>query len=285
MPVKSVEPLQDSCGQESVSAVHRDALRKVVSVPQADIDPIWFEYKETPTEALKTKIIEKYMPLVKRVAGKMYRTLPPHVDLDDITQFGSLGLMRAVNNYDPTVGVNFETFAAASIRGLILDELRSLDWAPRSLRRRQREINKASSELESVFERAPTREEIAVHLSLTPAEVVATQQATEAAKTKSLDESVEDGSDTWSKYESVEDSSQVDPETVRHSKMVHSSISGFVRSLPLQEQLVVCLYYYEGLTLAEVGRVCGIPESRASQIHTKIMVEVRSQLLELMSPA
>lgn len=260
--------------------------RGISHMPQTEIDPIWQEFKLDRSEATRHKIIEKYMPLVKRVAGKMHRSLPPHVDLDDIVQFGSLGLMRAVENYNPDIGVYFETYAASSIRGLILDELRALDWAPRSLRRKQREITKTQNELESFFGRNPTIDEIATHIGITAAEVMATQQATEAAKTKSLDEpGDEDSGDGWSKYESVEDISNTDPEQVRHSKMVHSTISDYVRSLPLQDQLVICLYYYEGLTLAEVGRVGGIPESRVSQIHTKTMTNVRDQLIDMMTPS
>lgn len=233
-------------------------------------------------EAHHAHLVETYHPLVRRVAGKMWRALPSHVELDDIVQYGSLGLLKAVEKYDPARGVNFETVAVAFIRGCVLDELRSQDWAPRSLRRKQREIDNATKAYLEETGHAPTRAEVATRLGLTESEVAGTIRATEVAKTQSLDEG--SGDEEGSRYESVEDHNAPDPERARESSHIYAVVTDLIRDFTLQDQLVLSLYYYEALTLAEVGRVLGIPESRASQIHTRSMVSIRERLLSLLTP-
>ncbi|MBM2823750.1 MAG: polymerase, sigma 28 subunit, FliA/WhiG [Thermoleophilia bacterium] len=197
---------------------------------------LWLEFRKSGDQALRDRLILTYAPLVKFVAGRVGASLPSHVDEQDLVSYGLLGLIGAIERFDPGREIKFETFAMARIRGAIIDELRSLDWVPRSVRTRARQIERAIAVLEKELMRAPTDEEIAKKLGVTGDE---------------LEDSLHEISRTSA--EAISD-------------------------LPEREKLVVTLYYYEELTLREIGEVLGVTESRVSQLHTKAILRLKAHL-------
>lgn len=243
-----------------------------VSVGEIDKE-LWAKIRAGDLKAREQLILDSY-GLVQRLAKKQARTLPLHVSEDDIVSFGVLGLIRAIENYDPESNVYFESYAAASIRSLILDELRSLDWAPRSLRKTQREIERSRDKLSKSLERNPTDAEIAQDIGKTTEEVASTMRRAEASHHKSLDE----GDAERDTYASTKDEPNPDTNTTS------PRIVDIIRELPLEEQLVLVLRYYHGMKLAEVGERMGISESKASQIHTRAVMALRAALKRLIEP-
>lgn len=239
----------------------------------------WHHYHTERCGCHRDALTLNYVPLVQRVAGKFWRKVPSQVELDDLISYGMLGLIRAIEHYDPFGKVTFETYAVPSIRGVILDELRTLDWAPRSLRRNQRALDKARDELEALLGREPTLEEIAKKADVPISDVMTTENATDQAKPKSLDEG--DNDEEYSRYEHIEDQGSPDPSTLPTELL--RMASDLITQMPVQDQAVIALYYYRGETLAEVGRELGIPESRASQIHTRVIVQVREHLASVLA--
>lgn len=251
-------------------------------------DPEMWARIRAGDEAERARLIEGNYGLVRRISAKQHRRLPDHVDLDEIVGFGTLGLMRAVQNYKPNQPVHFETYAAASIRSLILDELRSMDWAPRSLRRRQRAIDDATTRLQHDLGRTPTTEEIAEALDLTTREVAEVRQATQASHHKSLDEG--DPERDWGTREDDNPSS----DHLEDQKNTHEAMERLTeefRSLPHLDRMVLVLKYFakepnpktgelENLKLKAVGERLGITESRASQIHSRAVVKMQETLRE-----
>lgn len=245
----------------------------------------WLVYSTERCPCHREQLIIEYYPLVRRIAGKMWRKTPPQVDLDDLISYGTLGLIRAVEHYDPERQTSFETYAVNSIRGVILDELRTLDWAPRSLRRKQRELDKATGILAAELGREPSGAELALRVERTEEEVRHTQRATEAAKPWSLDEPDDQEASSRnvvSRYDHMEDRCAPDPLRMSERAVVLAELARLIRSMRGQEQLVIVLYYYERMTLAQVGAVVGVPESRASQIHTEAMMKVRDTLTHVL---
>lgn len=246
-------------------------------------DADWRTFAAERCPCHRERLILAYYPLVQRVAGSMSKRIPSQVDVNDLVQYGALGLIRAVEHYDPFAGVTFETYAVASIRGVMLDELRSLDWAPRSLRRRQREIDRATELLEAKLGREPHLAETARSLGVATRYVEDTLKATENSHPRSLDEVDDD--DGRSRYEHVEDLRLATPHDAAERAGLYGKLAGLISTLKPQEQLVLALYYFEGLTLAQVGRVAGIPESRASQVHARLMMAIRTELGTLLQHA
>lgn len=237
----------------------------------------WAEFVGTRSPESRDRLIAYYYPLVRKVAGTVWRTVQT-VEVDDLASYGTPGLIRAVDNYDPTSAASFETYAIASIRGTILDELRSQDWAPRSLRKRQRRVEKAVQLLEGRLGREPSVRELAKHIEESEDFVASTRREAEAAKHRSLDE--KDGPEAPSRYEAVRDDRAEDPEATQERGAVLEVLSRQLETLTPVEQLILALHYYENRTLAEAGREAGIPESRASQIHTRAMMAVQETLRE-----
>lgn len=241
-----------------------------------DVQALWETYWETHEKQIRDELIVRYYPLARRIAGRVWKKSPSQVDLDDLVSYGVMGLLRAIDHYNPGKGVSFETYALVTVRGGILDEIRSNDWAPRSLRRRQREIEKAVSEHENSGAGHPTLADIAARTGLTEREIADTLYATENAKFKSLDERDDDSDQP--RYIGLADHRAVDPEAQSISACVAQAVTSVIRELPEVEQLVIVLYYFEGLTLSEAGQVCGISESRASEVHTKTMLQIRDEM-------
>jgi len=244
------------------------------------IDELWRQYRDSRDKALRDRLILTYAPLVKYVAGRLGSGLPAHVDEGDLVSYGLLGLIAAVDRYDPGRDVKFETYAITRIRGSILDELRALDWVPRSVRSRAREIERAIAELERKLGRAPTDEEIAGKLAISGDALEESLTDISRSSIAALDElwTVSGSGDQIALIDTIEDESEPDPQSALSQTEVKEAIADAIARLPEREKLVVTLYYYEDLTLREIGEVLGVTESRVSQLHTKAVLRLKSRL-------
>ena len=245
-----------------------------------DTQTLWLEYRRTRDRALRDRLILTYAPLVKFVAGRLGASLPAHVDEQDLASYGLLGLIGAIERFDPDREIKFETYAIARIKGAIIDELRSLDWVPRSVRTRAREIERAIGELERTLLRAPSDEEIAAKLGVTQGELEESLTEISRSSMAALDElwTPSSGGDQISLIDTIEDTSGPDPEASLQQTELKEALGEAIARLPEREKLVVTLYYYEELTLREIGEVLGVTESRVSQLHTKAVLRLKARL-------
>jgi RNA polymerase sigma factor for flagellar operon FliA len=242
---------------------------------------LWLEYRETRDQALRNRLILTYAPLVKYVAGRLGSGLPAHVDEADLASYGLLGLIGAIERYDPRRDVKFETYAIARIKGAIIDELRAMDWVPRSVRSRAREIERGMGELEAKLGRAPSDEELARKLGISEEELEESLTDIARSSIAALDElwTVSgSGGDQIALIDTIEDESAPDPQGTLSQTELKEAIADAIARLPEREKLVVTLYYYEELTLREIGEVLGVTESRVSQLHTKAVLRLKSHL-------
>ena len=246
-----------------------------------DIRSLWLEFRRTGDKALRDRLILTYAPLVKYVAGRLGSGLPAHVDEGDLVSYGLLGLIGAIERYEPDRDIKFETFAIARIRGAIIDELRALDWVPRSVRARAREIERAIGALEAKLGRAPSDEEIAGKIGISQDEL--NQSLTDISRSSiaALDELWTGGSgdgDQISLLDTIEDPTGTRPAEALDETETREALADAIARLPEREKLVVTLYYYEELTLREIGEVLGVTESRVSQLHTKAILRLKARL-------
>lgn len=241
---------------------------------------LWQAYRSARDQETRDRLILTYAPLVKFVAGRVGANLPSHVDEQDLVSYGLLGLIGAIERFDPDREIKFETFAIARIRGAIIDELRSLDWVPRSVRTRARQIERAIATLEKELMRAPTDEEIAKKLGLSTDELEESLHEISRTSVAALDElwSPSGTGDQVSLIDTIEDDSGPDPEMSLEQSEVKEALAEAISDLPEREKLVVTLYYYEELTLREIGEVLGVTESRVSQLHTKAILRMKAHL-------
>ncbi len=243
------------------------------------IDDLWLRYAATRDATLREKLILQYAPLVKYVVGRLAINLPTVVDSDDVISYGILGLLDAVDRFDPNRGIKFETYAIARVRGSIIDNLRALDQIPRTTRQRAREIEAAYTDLESKLSRPPTDEEVAAHLGI---ELDRFHQLLlrSTATTLSLDSATEfdENSAPISRGDLIEDKESPDPVDLAERKEVMGELIKAVQHLPERERLVLALYYNEELTMKEISRVMDISESRVCQLHAQALVRLRSYL-------
>jgi RNA polymerase sigma factor for flagellar operon FliA len=250
---------------------------------EAKVDALWQRYKATGDEVLRERLILHYSPLVKYVAGRVGAGLPPNVDVGDCFSYGMFGLIDAIDKFQPERGIRFELYAMRRIRGAILDELRALDWIPRSVRVKARALERAYAVLETKLNRTPTEAEIADEMAVSVAELHQIFSQVSLVNVLALDELLGATSDrpgAVSLGETLEDAAAEDPVAVVESRETHRLLARAVTTLPEREQTVITLYYFEGLTLAEIGRVLGVSESRISQIHAKAMLALRAKLAE-----
>ncbi|HEY7891910.1 MAG TPA: RNA polymerase sigma factor WhiG [Solirubrobacteraceae bacterium] len=242
---------------------------------------IWEEYKRTHDPHLRDRLILTYAPLVKYVAGRLGTGLPAHVEEGDLVSYGLLGLMNAIERYDPGRDTKFETYAISRIKGSIIDELRSLDWVPRSVRSRSREIERAIAELEHKLHRAPTDEEIAAQIGISDQEFHDSLTQISRSSVAALDELwtiSSSGGDTVSLIDTLQDPNADDPSTEMSRTELRDALASAIGKLPEREKTVITLYYYEELTLREIGEVLGVTESRVSQLHTKAILRLKAKL-------
>jgi RNA polymerase sigma factor for flagellar operon FliA len=250
-------------------------------VKEVELRDLWRRYKTGGDESARERLVVAYSPMVKFVAGRLGAGLPSHVEDADLISYGLVGLIGAIERFEPERGIKFETFAMTRIRGAIIDELRSLDWVPRSVRSRAREIEAAQAKLEHELQRAPTEAELASKLNMTEEELQSALLEIANSSVYALDElwTVSDSSgDQVSLLDTIADDSAADPQEALASTEVKDLLTEAIGGLPEREQLVVALYYYENLTLREIGEVLGVTESRVSQLHTKAVMRLKSSL-------
>jgi RNA polymerase sigma factor for flagellar operon FliA len=250
-------------------------------VKEVELRDLWRRYKGDGDEGARERLVVAYSPMVKFVAGRLGAGLPSHVEDADLISYGLVGLIGAIERFEPERGIKFETFAMTRIRGAIIDELRSLDWVPRSVRSRAREIEAAQAKLEHELQRAPSEAELAAKLNMTEEELQSALLEIANSSVYALDElwTVSDTSgDQVSLLDTIADESAADPQEALASTEVKDLLTEAIGGLPEREQLVVALYYYENLTLREIGEVLGVTESRVSQLHTKAVMRLKSSL-------
>ena len=248
---------------------------------ERDTQALWQEFRRTNDRGLRDRLILTYAPLVKFVAGRLGASLPSHVDEQDLVSYGLLGLIGAIERYDPDREIKFETYAIMRIKGAIIDELRSLDWVPRSVRSRAREIERAMLELENRLKRPPTDEEVATEIGITVDEFQDSLTAISRSSVAALDELWQintGGGDTVSLIDTIEDPHVDDPSKAMSQTEVREALADAIQRLPEREKLVITLYYYEELTLREIGEVLSVTESRVSQLHTKAILRLKVRL-------
>ncbi len=246
-----------------------------------ELRDLWRRYKSDGDRRARERLVVAYSPLVKYVAGRTAAGLPPHVEEADLISYGLVGLISAIERFDPSREIKFETYAITRIKGAIIDELRSMDWVPRSVRARAREIERANSKLKHSLQRAATDAELAQELGISEDELQTSLLAISHSSIAALDElwSVSDSSgDQVSLMDTLEDPGAPDPARALDVGDMKDRIADAIARLPEREKLVIALYYYENLTLREIGEVLGVTESRISQLHTKAVLRLRSRM-------
>lgn len=243
-------------------------------------EELWISYKKKKDPLIRESFIKQYAPLVKYVAGKVAATMPHSVDFDDLVGFGVFGLIDAIDKFDPDKNVKFKTYAVTRIRGAIFDELRSIDWVPRSVRQKSKEIEEAIVETEAKLGRPATDSEIAGSMGLTDSEFAKTMLKVSGTSILSLSDVwyTADDSDKVSIGDSIESPSSLNPDAIIEREEIKRVIVQSIQELPDKEKKVLVLYYYEDLTLKEIGKVLEVTESRISQLHTKAILRLRAKL-------
>lgn len=247
------------------------------------VGALWESYKGTRDESARERLILHYSPIVKFVAGRVAAGLPQSVDQSDLVSYGVFGLIDAIDKFEPERGFKFETYAISRIKGAIIDELRSFDWVPRSVRAKSRAIERAYSKLENELHRTPDEAEVAAELEMTTDELASVLSQVSFVGLVALEELVsgqdsETGS-TVGDTISVKDPAHDPVQAFEIDEMKHV-LADAIQRMPDRERLVLTLYYYEGLTLAEIGEVLSVTESRVCQIHTKAILQMRARLSE-----
>lgn len=247
------------------------------------IDILWKEYKESGSKIAKDKLLVEYAYLVKYIVNRLAINLPASVDKNDLISSGVMGLIKAVETFEPERGFKFETYASHKVRGAILDELRALDWVPRSVRQKAKELQKVFTKLENKLGRMPYDDEICEEMKISLSEYEALLSEVTPTTIISLEESMPD-KDFDSKelrlIDSIEDPGSVNPLKELSFNEVKNILKEAIEELSEKEKLVIALYHYEELTLKEIGVVLELTESRVSQIHSKAILKLRSRLMQ-----
>jgi RNA polymerase sigma factor for flagellar operon FliA len=249
----------------------------------ARLRELWEDFKATGDQSLREKLILHYSPLVKYVAGRVGVGLPPNIEQADLVSYGIFGLIDAIEKFDLERAIKFETYAINRIRGAIIDELRSIDWIPRSVRYKAREVEKAYQALEAKLQRTPTEAEVAAQMGVRLDELHTIFSQVSFVNVVALDELLHAGGDRGDKMtlgDTLEDPKAPDPINLFEGEETKYILAKAINTLPEREKIVVTLYYYEGLTLAEIGQVLGVTESRICQMHTKAVLQLRSKIAE-----
>lgn len=243
------------------------------------VKALWAEYAESRDPSLRETLILKYVPLVRYVASRVGAGAPSHVEHQDLVQYGIFGLINAIDRFDLAHGVKFETYAVTRIRGAIIDELRTLDWVPRSVRSQTRQLDRARESLQSALNREPTDEELAGELEVPIEQVwMMRAEASAAGSVGSLNEV-----DSWPEGEEgreIEpvDATADDPVLQVEMERTIELIAEAIALLPEKEKIVACLYYREGLKLAEIGKLLGVTQTRVCSVYTSAAQMIRHRL-------
>jgi len=237
---------------------------------------LWEDYSKKRTPELQEKIIIEYAGLVKLVAGRLSMYLGYNVEYDDLVGYGTFGLIDAVDKFDFSKGVKFETYASLRIRGAILDQIRKMDWIPRSIRQKQRKMDQASQNLEIKYGRCASDDEIAIELNISVDELETWQSQAKVTNIISLDEFMEQGSESKVEQSLTADFDQ--PDRIIEKQELKELLVKTLENLTEKEKRVIILYYYEELTLKEISRILEVSESRISQLHTKALQKMKAKL-------
>jgi len=253
------------------------ALSNAATISEHEIKDVWNEYKTTATELNRNRLMEHYLPLVKYNAERVHSKLPDEVDVEDLMSAGIFGLMDAIDAFDLERGVKFETYCAPRIRGAILDELRSMDWVPRLVRSRSSQVDQATKRLEKQTGRKPTEEEISQELGVSGDEYDKIRRDAGAVQTVSLSRKwfETDSNKDVREIDVLEDAKQTNPFTVVSKRDLKGLVT---KGLSRAERLIIILYYYEEMTMKEIGTTLDLSESRVSQMHSSILARLKAQL-------
>jgi RNA polymerase sigma factor for flagellar operon FliA len=260
------------------------AAEDPVAANEAALRALWEKFKATGDSSTRERLILHYSPLVKYVAGRVGVGLPPNIEQADLVSYGIFGLIDAIEKFDITRAIKFETYAISRIRGAIIDELRAIDWIPRSVRYKAREVERAYAALEGELHRTPTEPEVAERLGMSLDELHQVFSQVSYVNVVALDELLTVGGekgDKLSLVDTLEDTKAEDPVAAFETEETKFLLARAINQLPEREKIVVTLYYYEGLTLAEIGRVLGVTESRICQMHTKAVLQLRAKMSEV----
>ncbi len=248
--------------------------------PATGVPELWQEYKTAPTQEARNRLVLQYSPLVKYVAGRVGSGLPHSVEQADLVSYGMFGLIDAIDKFEPDRGYKFETYAITRIRGAIIDELRSIDWVPRSVRAKARAVENAYAKLENDLLRTPSDAEVAEAMGTTEEDLQALYAKISFLGIVALEETLSvgpDRADSVTVADTIPDSG-VGPVAAFEQGETRRTLVAAINRLPEREKVVLALYYYENLTLRQIGQILGITESRVCQIHTKAVLQVRSKL-------
>ncbi|MDR2758461.1 MAG: RNA polymerase sigma factor WhiG [Spirochaetaceae bacterium] len=253
------------------------------SLEQKTEEELWVTYRKNRDPKIRELFIRQYAPLVKYVAGKVAIGMPANVEFDDLVGYGAFGLMDAIDKFDPEKNVKFKTYAVTRIRGAIFDELRSIDWVPRSVRQKTREVEETIGALEAQLGRTATDQEIAAALGMSEAEYLKTIMKISGTSILSLNDVWFSGdeNDKVSIGDSIESPSSMNPDVIVEKEEIRRVIVEAIQELPDKEKKILVLYYYEELTLKEIGQVLEVTESRVSQLHTKAILRLRAKLTNI----
>ena len=272
--------------RKTATATKAKSSAAAVTIPPAvddELGQLWQGFKGEESEQARERLILHYAPLVKYVASRVATGLPSSVEQADLVSYGMFGLIDALHKFEPGRGNKFETYAIPRIKGAIIDELRAMDWVPRSIRFKAREIEKAHSDLEATLKRQPTEAEMADRLGISRSELHAVVSQISFVSVLALDELVSVGADRGEQVSLIDTlaDKHLDPTSGVESQETRGLLAAAINSLSEREKIVVTLYYFEGLTLAEIGEILGVTESRVCQIHTKAVGGLRGQLSEV----
>ncbi len=272
--------------RKTATATKAKSSAPAVTIPPAvddELGQLWDAFKGSASDQARERLILHYAPLVKYVASRVATGLPASVEQADLVSYGMFGLIDALHKFEPGRGNKFETYAIPRIKGAIIDELRAMDWVPRSIRFKAREIEKAHSDLEAMLKRQPTEVEMAERLGISRSELHDVVSQISFVSVLALDELVSVGADRGEQVSLIDTlaDKHLDPTSGVESQETRGLLAAAINSLSEREKIVVTLYYFEGLTLAEIGEILGVTESRVCQIHTKAVGGLRGQLSEV----
>lgn len=247
---------------------------------RAQAESLWQRYADAPVREVRDQLIVHYSPLVKYVASRVAAGLPQNVEQADLVSYGIFGLIDAIDKFDPARGYKFETYAISRIKGAMLDELRSMDWVPRSVRSKAKRIEQANAKLEAKLGRAASDEELAEALDISVEDLETMLTKISFVGVVALDEMLSGGErgDSVTLGDTIPDRG-AGPVGSFEVEEMRQLLAESINSMSDREKVVLTLYYYEGLTLAEIGQVLGVTESRVCQIHTKSVLRLRSRLM------
>ena len=254
--------------------------KKIQEFDAIEEETLWKKFSKNDSQEIKDYFVLKYSPLVKYVAGKVSMGMPQNIEFDDLVSYGIFGLIDAISKYDPERGIKFKTYAMTRIRGAIFDELRSIDWIPRSIRQKAKQIENTIAELENKLGRTVEDDEISKELGISIEEFHSILNKVSGTSMISLNDIwyLGDENDELSILETLEAPDNMNPDVLIEKEEIKEHIVEAIKKLPDKEKKVIVLYYYEDLTLKEIGQVLDVTESRISQLHTKAIMRLRGRL-------